>query len=114
MRSQGVAAAPLSVAEHVDEVQVSRHQWLQQSLASTRQADAPLVHVQRLGAKTDLVLVHELLGVGRATAARPILMGRGLAVFSCVASRAARAGATGRLKGSEPAETLQKRAAKAV
>ena len=62
LRTHGTQALP----KMFDRVQVSRHWGLQgaachhsfhgappmtQSLASTRQADAPLVHVQRLGAE---------------------------------------------------------------
>ena len=75
----GADGRPLSVAKHVDEVQVGRHQRLEfaiehqgfdraspvaQSFARSRQTDAPLMHVQSLGAQVHLGDVHEALGVG--------------------------------------------------
>ena len=74
-------AGPLGVAKHVGQVQIGRDQRLEravghrglngaapvaESLASSWQADAPLMHAQDLGAKNDLVLIEEPLGVGRS------------------------------------------------
>ena len=70
-----------AVAKHVDKVQVSRDQRLErayehqrfnraspvaQSFTRPRQVDAPLMHVQSLGAEVHLGQVHQALGVGRA------------------------------------------------
>lgn len=71
VRPQAAAdARPFSVAEHV-ECRLPPFGSMvtppaTQSLASAQQAVAPLVHAQSFGAETNLVLVHELLGVGRA------------------------------------------------
>ena len=79
MRAESLAdTRPLGVAEHVDKIQVGHHQrcrrppwarWCHSSdraLTGARQADAPLVHTQGLGAEDDLMQVHEPLGVSRA------------------------------------------------
>ena len=82
MRAQSLADAwPLSIAEHVDKIQIGRHQRLKRAVshqgfdgaapvtktfASAGNADASLMHAQDLGAEDDLMLVHELLGEGRA------------------------------------------------
>ena len=75
----GSDVGPLSVAKHVDEVQVGRHQRLEraiehqtfnraspmaQGFARPWQVDAPLMHVQGLGAEVHLGQVHQALGVG--------------------------------------------------
>ena len=74
----GANVRPLSVAKHVDEVQVSRHQrlWravehqgfnraspMTQGFARPWQVDTPLMHVQGLGAEVHLRQVNEALGV---------------------------------------------------
>ena len=129
MRPQGVAdARPLSVPEHVDKVQVSRHwgnqgaachRWfdggplpppspMTQGLASTRQADAPLVHVQRLGAELDQVLVHELFDVSQAQQFAHLDEPRPFFLL-CQQSRVPLAAG-----GSEPAESLLNSSVKAA
>ena len=65
---------PLTVAKHADKIQVGRDERLERAvgrqgfncaapvakaLAGTRQADAPVVHAQDLGAEDDLVLIDE-------------------------------------------------------
>ena len=70
---------PLCVAKHVDEVQIGSHERLQravehqrfnraspiaQGLTGPRQVDAPLVHVQGLGAQMHLSDVDEALSIG--------------------------------------------------
>ena len=72
---------PLSIAKHVDKIQVSRHQRLNRAIEHERfdraapmtqgfacpwQVDTPLMHVQGLGAKVHLRQIHQTLGVGRA------------------------------------------------
>ena len=82
VRAKGFAdAGPLGVAKQVNQVQNGRDKRLKRvvgrqgfsgtapvakALAGTRQADAPLMHAQDLGAKGDLVLIDEPLGVGRS------------------------------------------------
>ena len=75
----GSDVGPLSVAKHVDEVQVGRHQRIEraiehqrlnrappvaQGFTRPRQVDTPLMHVQGLGAEVHLGQVHQALGVG--------------------------------------------------
>ena len=72
---------PLSIAKHVDKVQIGRHQRLNraiehqrfnrtapvaQGFARPRQVDSPLMHAQSLSAKMHLRQIHQSLGVGRA------------------------------------------------
>ena len=76
LRAEGfVDAGPLGVAKHVDQVQIGRDKRLDRAVGrqgfnrasgrDPRQADSPLVHAQEIGAKGDLVLIDEPLGVGR-------------------------------------------------
>ena len=73
-------AGPLGVAKHVDQIQVGRNKRLKravgrqglngatpvaETLTSTWQAGAPLMHAQNLGAKGELVLIDEPFGIGR-------------------------------------------------
>ena len=75
----GSDVGPLSVAKHVNEVQVGRHQRLERAVEHQRfnraspvaqgfarpwQVDAPLMHMQGLGAEVHLGQVHQALGVG--------------------------------------------------
>ena len=88
-------AWPLSVAKHVDKVQIGRDQRLKRAIGhqgfdgaapvaeapeSDRQTDTPPVHAQGLGAEDDLLLVDKPFGIGRAQKL-PHLMGRGLPFF---------------------------------
>ena len=67
-------AGPLGVAKHIDQIQIGRDKRLEravgrqgfngaapeaETLTSTWQADAPVMHAQDLGAKGDLVLIDE-------------------------------------------------------
>ena len=124
MRPQGAAnTRPLDVAEHVDKVQVRRHKGLQGTACHLRHDSAPpmtqglarsqQVHVQRLGAETDVVLVRELLGIGRAKKFSHVDWRR-LAVFflRCQQTRVRVSHLA--VGGSEPVESLLKKAARAA
>ena len=120
VRAQGLDARPLGVAIYVGEVQDSRHQRFQRAVrhhlldgaspvatgfTGALQADVSVVLAQ------GPVLVHELLGVGRAQELT-LLMGCVLKFFLRCKSRvrASQRAAS----GSEPAEIRQKKADKAV
>ena len=67
-----------ALTKHVDKIQIGRNKRLERAvghqglngavpvaLAGARQADAPLVHAQDLGAEDDLVLIDKPLGSRR-------------------------------------------------
>ena len=78
MRAQGLANAwPLSIAKHVDMIQIGRDQRhkrtaghqgfdgaapVTKAVAGARQADAPLMRTQDLGAEDDLMLIDKPFG----------------------------------------------------
>ena len=71
VRAQGLTdAQPLQVGRHQQFQRAVRHCGLDGASPATLTfagalwADAPLLHAQGLGVEDDLVLIHELLGVG--------------------------------------------------
>ena len=132
VRAEGFAdAGPLGIAKSVDQVQIGRVKRLKsavgrqgfngcapvaETLTSTRQADAALMHAQDLGAKGGLVLIDESCGVGRPLELTH-LDGRRLATLLALPAkpRACEPSRGGRKRASrDPAEHRRERRVKLV